>query len=195
VPTRHPHTPPIPGATIAAPRPRRHRPCAGTASHAIAECFVGSIRRELLDGILIINQQLAPAAPGSRPAASLRRLPQARQARTGFDAVTGLVNCFTSISRSREVCRVPGTHNLHRATRAVPPDHHARPKVRRLHIALNIALQPRILDLDRLVRRVTGGRRRPRPVRRRRREVARVLRRTLRADRDVCELAGRGRHR
>ena len=28
--------------------------------------------------------------------------------------MTGLVNCFTSISRSREVCRVSGTHNLHR---------------------------------------------------------------------------------
>ena len=37
------------------------------------------------------------------------------------------------------------------------------PRVRRLHTALKIALLPRIIDLDRpvrLVRRVTGGRRR-----------------------------------
>ena len=51
VPTRHPHTPPIPGANFAAPKPRRPRPrrprprrptsppptCAGTAANTIAE--------------------------------------------------------------------------------------------------------------------------------------------------------------
>ncbi|MFC5212205.1 hypothetical protein ACFPM0_37460 [Pseudonocardia sulfidoxydans] len=32
--------------------------------------------------------------------------------------------------------------------RAVPPDHPTQPRVRRLHAALDLALPPRILNLD-----------------------------------------------
>jgi Integrase core domain len=102
-------------------------PVQAPQANAIAECFVGVIRRELVDRIMIINQRHAAAVLREfehhynthRPhralgqLALLRSLPQCRTnatdtARRQDDSV----GCCTSISRSREVCTVSGTHRL-----------------------------------------------------------------------------------
>ena len=94
-------------------------------ANAIAERFVGTIRRELLDRLLIINQRHAAVVlheierhyNGHRPhrtlgqAASSRPLPVAQQPRsTRSNDMTASAGSSTSISRSHDVCGVSGTH-------------------------------------------------------------------------------------
>jgi hypothetical protein len=106
-------------------------PVRAPRANAIAERFVGSIRRELLDRTLITNQGHAAAVLAEyehhynnhRPhrtlgqAAPYDHSPSEQRARrTPSDGTTGSVDCSTSTSRSRDVCGVPGTHS--RATPA-----------------------------------------------------------------------------
>jgi transposase InsO family protein len=94
-------------------------------ANAIAERFVGSIRRELLDRLLIINQRHAAAVLEQyachynthRPHRALDRLlpyghfPSPRQTgTTACDGRTGSVDSSTSIGRWHEMSRVSGTH-------------------------------------------------------------------------------------
>jgi len=107
-------------------------------ANAIAEHFVGSIRRELLDRTLIINQpegvqkaSRVGRVVGTPPpcstststtttvightARSARPLPYDHSPsgrptrRTASDGATGSAGCSTSISRSHDVCGVSGT--------------------------------------------------------------------------------------
>ena len=75
-----------------------------------------------------------PAAPPARghTARSAKPLPYdhspsgRRARRTASDAATGSVDCSTSISRSRDVCGVSGTHTVVGATdRLFPESDHA----------------------------------------------------------------------
>ena len=99
-------------------------PVRAPRANAIAERFVGTIRRELLDRIPIINRRHAGTALREyehhynrhRPhrtlghAAPYDRFPAARQARqTTSGGVTGAADSSVSISRPREVRRVSGT--------------------------------------------------------------------------------------
>ena len=91
-------------------------------ANAIAERFVGSIRRELLDRLLIINQRHAAAVledadqynihrPHRRTlgqAARLRPFSQRRRVQwTPSEGATGLRGYSTGISRSHGVLCVP----------------------------------------------------------------------------------------
>ena len=100
-------------------------PVRAPRANGMAERFVGSVRRELLDRILIINPRHAATVldeyqhhyNSHRPhrtlgqAAPLRPPPSRRRAmRSPSDGATGSVDCSTSISRSRDVSSVSGTH-------------------------------------------------------------------------------------
>jgi putative transposase len=102
-------------------------PVRAPRANAIAERFVGTIRRELLDRTLIINQrhatavlrQYQPHYNRHRPhrtlgqAAPLRLLPATQQPRsTTSGGATDSADCSTSIGRSHEVRPVSGTHRL-----------------------------------------------------------------------------------
>ena len=100
-------------------------PVRASRANAIAERFVGTIRRELLDRLLIINQRHAAVVlheferhyNGHRPhrtlgqAAPSRPLPVAQQPRsTRVNDTTASVGSSTSISRSHDMRRLSGTH-------------------------------------------------------------------------------------
>jgi hypothetical protein len=100
-------------------------PVQAPRANAIAERVVGTIRRELLDRILIINQRHAATVLGEyqitttvidHTARSAKPLPYdhspsgQRATRTQSDGATGSVDCSTSISRSHDVCGISGTH-------------------------------------------------------------------------------------
>jgi putative transposase len=106
-------------------------PVRAPRANAIAERFVGTIRRELLDRILIIDRRHATAVlrqyelhyNGHRPHRALGQAapcdlsPSAQQPRFRTSgSATGSADCSTSISRSREVHPVPGTHRRHRSS-------------------------------------------------------------------------------
>ena len=112
-------------------------PVRAPRANAIAERFIGTLRRELLDHILIINQRHAAAVLGEyehhfnehRPhralgqAAPLRPLPHRTTMRpTASDDETGSAASSTSTSRSHDVSRVSGTHRI-RSCFAVFVDH------------------------------------------------------------------------
>jgi putative transposase len=95
-------------------------------ANAIAERFVGTIRRELLDRLLIINQRLAAAVlheferhyDGHRPHRTLGRplphdhSPVTQQPRsTRSNDATASAGSSTSISRMHDM-RLSGTHTL-----------------------------------------------------------------------------------
>jgi transposase InsO family protein len=105
-------------------------PVRSPPANTIAERFVGTIRRELLDRILIINQRQATAAlrqyelhyNDHRPhralgqAAPLRPLPHPTRVEFNNVRATASADCCTSISRPHEVRPVSGTHRVTRVS-------------------------------------------------------------------------------
>ena len=102
-------------------------PVRAPRANTIAERFAGSIRREFLDRILIINQRHPTAVlrehehhhNSHRPhrplgqTAPLRPLPHNTTTRSATSAdATDWVDSSTNISRSREVCSISGTHTV-----------------------------------------------------------------------------------
>jgi len=100
-------------------------PVRAPRANAIAERFVGTVRRELLDRLLIINQRHAAAVlceferhyNDHRPhrslgqAAPLRPPPTVHLPRSARSTdTTASAASSTNISRPRDVCRVSGTH-------------------------------------------------------------------------------------
>jgi len=105
-------------------------PIQAPQANAIAERFVGSIRRGFLDRTLIINQRNAAAVLTEyedyfnhhRPHRALRQLllyvrsqNTARMTSPESDGTTGSAVSSTNISRSHEVSPVSGTHRLVRS--------------------------------------------------------------------------------
>ena len=105
-------------------------PVRAPRANAIAERFVGTIRRELLDRILILNRRHAAVVlheferhyNDHRPHRTLGRplphdhSPDAPQPRsTRSNDTTGSAASSTNISRSHKVLRVAGTDTAHRA--------------------------------------------------------------------------------
>jgi transposase InsO family protein len=101
-------------------------PVRAPRANAITERFVGTIRHELLDRLLIINQRHAAAVLTNYAehynnhwphralgqAAPLRPLPSGRRAtRTPSNGATDSADCSTSISRSHNVSRRSGPHS------------------------------------------------------------------------------------
>ena len=104
-------------------------PVRAPRANAIAERFVGSIRRELLDRILIINQRHAasvlttyedhfnrhrPHRTLAQPA-PLRALPERHQTDTSHvhrhDRLGGLLHEYQQVAWSHDVSRVSGTYS------------------------------------------------------------------------------------
>jgi transposase InsO family protein len=94
--------------------------------NAIMERWVGSVRRELLDRILIMNAPTcARSWPSTRPISTpdVRTGPSTRPARSDRYPIpstptsrshveTGSAACFTNTPRSPEVTQIFGTHTL-----------------------------------------------------------------------------------